>query len=71
MAKNIVGNQDGLNGRNKTYNIQGRGSNIPRITLVKEVKQGKHPNHMLYKRNGKVYLRAKPNANINDNVNKD
>ena len=40
MAKNITGNQDGLKGGNDTYNIQGRGTDIPRKTLVKEVKAG-------------------------------
>lgn len=70
MAKNITGNQDGKKGGNETYNIQGRGSNIPRTKLVKEVKEGKHPNHTTTKINGKEYLKAKPNAKIKDNINR-
>jgi hypothetical protein len=70
MAKNITGNQDGLKGGNETYNIQGRGSNIPRTKLVKEVKLGKHPNHTITKINGKEYIKAKPNPMLNDNINK-
>ena len=38
MAKNITGNHDGLKGGNDTYTIQGRGSDMPRKTLVEEVK---------------------------------
>ena len=71
MAKNITGNQDGLKGGNDTYNIQGRGTDIPRKTLVKEVKAGKHPNHTTTKINGKEYVKAKPNNLEKDNVNKD
>jgi hypothetical protein len=70
MAKNITGNQDGLKGGNDTYKIQGRGSDIPRKTLVEEVKQGKHPNHTTTKINNVEYVKAKPNPKINDNVNK-
>jgi len=70
MANNIKGNQDGLKGGNKTYTIPGRGSNIPKAILIKEVKKGKHPNHTIAIRNGIEYVRAKPNKNLNDNVNK-
>lgn len=70
MAKNITGNQDGLKGGNETYSIKGRGSNIPRKILVKEVKQGKHPNHITTKINNVEYIKAKPNSKTNDNVNK-
>lgn len=71
MAKTIKGNQDGAKGGNDTYTIPGRGSNIPRPKLVKEVKQGKHPEHTTTKINGKEYIKAKPNNKKNDNVNKD
>lgn len=70
MAKNITGNQDGLRGGNDTYTIQGRASDIPRKILVKEVKQGKHPNHTIIKINDVEYVKAKPNSKTKDNVNK-
>lgn len=69
MANKIKGNNDGLNGRNETYTIQGRGSNIPREKMVKEVKQGNHPNHTTTKINNIEYVKAKPNKKTNDNVN--
>jgi len=71
MAYNINGNQDGVNGRNKTYTIPGRSSSISRTTVVTEIKQGKHPNHSTYKRNGVEYARANPNPQKFDNINKD
>lgn len=70
MAKNITGNHDGLKGENDTYTIQGRSSDIPRKTLVDEVKQGKHPNHITTKINNVEYVKAKANSKTNDNVNK-
>ncbi|RXJ97976.1 DUF3892 domain-containing protein [Arcobacter sp. CECT 8986] len=69
MAYNISGNQDGLNGRNKTYIIPGRGT-VSRKTLVKEVELGKHPNHSTYKINGQKYVRANPDITTCNNVNK-
>lgn len=69
MAKNIKGNHDGLNGGNETYNIQGRGINIPREIIVKEISQGKHPSHIITEINGKKYVKAKPNSKADDNVN--
>ncbi|MGB5965586.1 MAG: hypothetical protein WBF77_04795 [Sulfurimonadaceae bacterium] len=70
MATNINGNHDGAKGGNDTYNIQGRAKNIPRNKLVKEVKEGKHPNHTTTNINGKNYVKAKPNPETKDNVNK-
>jgi hypothetical protein len=70
MANKINGNRDGINGRNKTYSIPGRSSSISRETIVKEINQGKHPNHSTYKRNGIEYARANPNPEKYDNVNK-
>lgn len=70
MAKIIIGNRDGKNGRNETYRITGRASNIPRAKIVKEIKQGNHPNHTTIKINNVEYVKAKPNKKINDNVNK-
>ncbi len=69
MAKIIKGNQDGENGENDTYSIPGRGSSIPRPTVVKEVKDGKHPDFGIYKRNNVEYVRGKPDATKSDNVN--
>ena len=70
MAKNITGNNDGSKGGNDTYRIPGRGTNVSRNILTKEVKNGKHPDHGIYTRNRKEYVRAKPNSTKNDNVNK-
>ena len=69
MANKIKGNNDGLNGRNETYTIPGRGSSIPRRKLINERKQGKHPNHTIIKINNDEYVKSKPNSNTNDNVN--
>lgn len=70
MAKIINGNNDGNNGSNKTVTIPGRGSNIPVRKIVKEIKDGKHPNHSTYTRNDKEYPRAKPDNKKKNNVNK-
>jgi len=70
MANKINGNRDGKNGSNNTYSIPGRNSSITRKTIVKEVKEGKHPNHSIYKRNNTEYVRANPNPKKSDNVNK-
>lgn len=69
MAKNIKGNHDGAKGGNDTYNIVGRGTNIPRKIIVQEIKQGKHPEHTVTKIDGKEYAKAKPNSSEKDNVN--
>jgi hypothetical protein len=69
MADTIKGNQDGENGENDTYSIPGRGSKIPRSTVVREVKQGKHPNFGIYKRNGVEYIRGLPDSKTKNNVN--
>lgn len=69
MANIIKGNRDGENGENDTYRIPGRGSAIARITVVKEVKRGQHPEFGVYKRNGVEYVRGKPDNTKKDNVN--
>jgi hypothetical protein len=70
LAKIIKGNHDGKNGENETYTIPGRGSNIPRETLVREIeKENKHPNHSTYKINGVKYVRGKADKKKNNNVN--
>ena len=60
MANNIRGNADGENGESDSYRIPGRSSNILRRTLVREVRQGKHPNHHVMKVNKEEYVRADP-----------
>ncbi|WP_279147207.1 DUF3892 domain-containing protein [Photobacterium carnosum] len=61
-GKNINGNGDG------SYTIIGRGV-VARPTLIKEVKEGKHPDTHVYKRNGVEYARNNPNNNVPDNIN--
>lgn len=69
MAKKIRGNNDGENGQNDSYTIQGRGV-VPRGNLVKEVEKGKHPNHSIYERDGEKYVRANPDSSSENNINK-
>jgi hypothetical protein len=69
MADVIKGNQDGENGENDTYRIPGRGSAIPRSKVVREVEQGQHPQHSVYKREGVKYVRAKRDRQRKNNVN--
>jgi len=70
MAKNIRGNQDGDNGSNNSYTIQGRGV-VTRKQLVKEIGQGKHPQHHVVEVDGEKYARSNPDRTINNNVDKD
>lgn len=71
MANIIRGNKDGDNGSNDSYRIPGRGSNIPREQVVREIKDGKHPNHAVYERGGEEYARAKPDSTAANNVDPD
>lgn len=68
MAK-IIGNNDGLGGRNETYKIGSR-KEVPRAEAVKEVKQGKHPDSHVVKINNREYVRDNPDASKKDNVNR-
>lgn len=70
MAKgsSINGNGGGAKGGNASYLVKGRGE-ISRSKLVKEVKQGKHPDTHIYKRNGVEYARNNPNHDKPDNIN--
>jgi len=68
MAENINGNGDGPNGRNETYRIPGRGTEIPRKEIVREVEQGKHPNHSVYEREGEKFVRSNPDHLRRNNV---
>ena len=70
MAKgsSINGNGGGKNGGNKSYTVTGRGE-VSRAKLVKEVKQGQHPDTHVYKREGVEYARNNPNHDKPDNIN--
>ena len=70
MAKgsSINGNGDGQNGGNNSYTITGRGE-VSRAQLVREVKQGLHPDTHVYKRDGVEYARNNPNQDKPDNIN--
>jgi len=70
MAKIILGNRDGKDGRNKTYTIPGRGV-VTKKTAIKEVKKGKHPNHIVSRSvKGLEFIKSKPNSSSKDNVNR-
>ena len=65
----IVGNNDGLGGRNDTYKI-GRRKEVPRTQAVREVNQGKHPGAHVVNVNGRNYVRDNPDSSKRDNVNR-
>ncbi len=71
MANQIKGNGDGPNGGNDTYSIPGRSSSVARRQVVKEVKQGKHPNFGVVRRGGQEFVRGKPDRSKKNNVNGD
>lgn len=65
----IIGKKDGPNGRNEHYNIGGR-IDVPRRTVVKEIKGGKHPYAHVVKIKGREYARDNPDHSKADNVNR-
>jgi hypothetical protein len=65
----IRGNNDGPGGRNETYNI-GRRENVSRSQVVREIKQGLHPDNHVVKVNGREYARDNPDGSKRDNVNR-
>ncbi len=65
----IVGNNDGPGGRNETYKIGSRAA-VKRTEVVKEIKQGKHPDAHVVKINGREYARDNPDYSKSDNVNR-
>lgn len=65
----IKGNNDGPGGRNETYDIGNR-KDVPRTQVVKEIKQGKHPDAHVVKVNGREYARDNPDHSKKDNVNR-
>jgi Protein of unknown function (DUF3892) len=68
MAK-IIGNGDGPNGRNDSYQVGNR-KQVDRKQVVKEVKDGKHLNYHIYHRNNQEYVRDNPDRSKDDNVNR-
>ena len=68
MANKIKGNHDGPNGENRTYTIPGRGV-VSRPVLVREIKQGKHPDYSTVIVNDVEFVRAKPDGDRKNNVN--
>ncbi len=68
MAK-IKGNNDGPGGRNESYDI-GKRKEVPRTQVVKEIKQGQHPDAHVVKVNGREYARDNPDPSKKDNVNR-
>ena len=46
------------------------GKNVPRPTVVKEIKHGKRPDAHVIKVKGREYARDNPDASTNDNVNR-
>lgn len=67
MSK-IIGNRDGQNNRNESYNI-GQRKHVDRNKAVQEVKAGMHDGYHIYCRNGKEYIRDNPDKSKKDNVN--
>ena len=55
----IRGRNDGPGGRNEHYDIGSR-KNVPRRTVVSEIKQGKHSGAHVMNRNGREFARDNP-----------
>jgi len=66
-ASSISGNQDGSNGENQSYTIQGRGV-VTRRQLTHEVNSGLHEGVHTIEVNGTEYVRANPNSCKQDNI---
>lgn len=65
----IIGNNDGPNGRNESYQIGSR-KHVPRTQAVREVDQGLHPGNHTVTINGRKYVRDNPDESKRDNVNR-
>lgn len=65
----IIGNNDGVGGRNETYKIGSR-KNVKRSVAVKEVERGDHAGAHVVEVNGEKYVRDNPDASTKDNVNR-
>jgi len=67
---NVIGNNDGPNGRNESYRIGGR-KHVPRLQAVNEVKRGDHNGAHVVKINRREYVRDNPDHSKKDNVNRE
>lgn len=65
----IRGRNDGPGGRNEHYDIGSR-QNVPRRTVVAEIKRGLHPGAHVVEINGREYARDNPDRSKADNVNR-
>jgi hypothetical protein len=65
----IRGRNDGPGGRNEHYDV-GKRENVPRPTIVREIKNGEHPGAHVVKINGREYARDNPDHSTKDNVNR-
>lgn len=65
----IRGRNDGPGGRNEHYDV-GTRKEVPRPQVVKEIRQGKHPDAHVIKVNGREYARDNPDNSKKDNVNR-
>lgn len=65
----IKGKNDGPGGRNETYDI-GKRKDVPRTQVIKEIKQGLHPDAHVVTVNGREYARDNPDHSKKDNVNR-
>ena len=65
----IKGRNDGPGGRNEHYDIGNR-KNVPRRSVVAEIKRGEHPDAHVYKINEREYARDNPDKSKSDNVNR-
>ena len=65
----IKGRKDGPGGRNEHYDIGSR-KKVPRKTVVREIKQGKHPDAHVVRVKDQEYARDNPDKSKRDNVNR-
>jgi hypothetical protein len=65
----IIGNNDGVGGRNESYKIGNR-PKVPRTQAVREVEAGMHPDAHVVKINNRKYVRDNPDNSKKDNVNR-
>lgn len=66
----IRGRRDGPGGRNEHYDVGSR-KNVPRRTIVAEIKRGEHGAAHVVKVKGREYARDNPDSSKKDNVNRD
>lgn len=66
----IKGRGDGPGGRNEHYDIGSR-KNVPRRTVVAEIRRGEHDDAHVVVINNREYARDNPDRSKADNVNRD